>query len=471
MWKQKMSDAEEIGAAVTFARTNLADYISLISPWWKAAAHHLRVCDALERVERGECKRLIIQMAPRSGKSEMFSVHFPSWYLGRNPDKRVIHASYGDELSNLFSRRVRNIIRDDERYRVIFPGVGVSADAQAVDHWEIDGKLGGFRSVGVGGGITGWGFDLGIIDDPIKSWEAAESAKQRESLLAWFGSEFMSRQAPGAAVVLGGTTWHEGDLFHSVLDMDDWEIIKIAARDESGAPYWPDRFDHEALLRIEKNVGPRAWNALYMSSPTGSSGLEFKQEWFNDTWTTLPPLEEVWSRWDTSLKEREQNDRTARITVARGKDGLLYGISGIAGHFTGDQISDALEQSFMDNTRRFGSIYKGEHVEDVAAGALMIQRFRGSRVNVVPVKVPRVGKLIRARGVASLVESRRFRPPSIENWWSDIFLPEITAFPLGAHDDCLDVFVGALERYGSFTDAVTERNVYGGESVRWRRPG
>jgi len=457
-------------AIAALAKERFMGFTMYMSSWWIPAWFHKDICTALEDVERGDCKRLLIQLPPRAGKSELFSVHFPAYFLGKNPDKRVIHTAYGSDLSNLFSRRVRNMVRDDERFKSVFPRISVSADAQSITQWELARpNRGGFRSVGIGGGITGHGFHLAVADDLVKGAEAAESQIQRDSLWDWWQSEFMTRQAPDAAIVLGGTPWHEDDIYHRALQQGDWRVIKIPARNELGLPYWPERFSDEALKLIEQEVGQRTWNALYMLSPTGSSGLEFKAEWFNEPWTVLPPLDEVWTRWDMSLKENETNDRTAGITVARGKDGLLYGVSGIAGHWSGDVISNALETSYMDNTRRFGGLYKGEFVEDTAAGALMIQRWRGSRVNVVPVKVPKVGKLMRARSVAPLVEARRFRPPSIGNWWSDIFLPEILSFPLSAHDDCLDVFVGAMEKYGSVMDDLTSR-VMSGTERRFRRP-
>ena len=133
----KVLEVEEIGAAITLARNSLSDFIPLMSPWWRPTWFHTKICEALERVERGECKRLLVQMAPRAGKSAIISVHFPAWFLGRNPDKRIIHAAYGADLSNMFSRDVRNMVRDDERYKALFPKVSVSMDAQSVTQWEL----------------------------------------------------------------------------------------------------------------------------------------------------------------------------------------------------------------------------------------------------------------------------------------------------------------------------------------------
>jgi len=364
---------------------------------------------------------------------------------------------------------VRNLLRDSEYYHTLFPGVKLSGDAGSVTQWELDGHRGGFRSVGIGGGVTGHGADLALIDDPVKSAESAESAVQRDAVWAWYTSELVTRLHPNAAIVLGLTRWHEDDLAGRILanDGDRWTVLSLPAIDEQGQALWPERYDVDALHEIERSVGSRVWAALYQQQPTGASGNEFKREWFADTYQTLPPVSEAWTRWDTALKDGERNDRTAYITVARGRDGQLYGVDGAAGHWSGDEIAENMGRVFGDNRRRFGSAYRGEYIEDAAAGALMLQRNRSaSGVTAIPVKVPKVGKLVRARGVAPLVESRRFRAPAVGHWWHDVFEPEICAFPFSAHDDCADVFIGALERYAESGPMQMESVDYG-QGLGW----
>jgi hypothetical protein len=146
-------------------------FVEGVWPTFIAGRHHARMAEAFERVARGECKRLIINMPPRHTKSEFASYLLPAWFLGKFPHKKVIQASHTAELAVGFGRKVRNLV-DSEVYRNIFPNLTLSADSKAAGRWNTS-KGGDYFAIGVGGAVTGKGADVLIIDDPHSEQEAA----------------------------------------------------------------------------------------------------------------------------------------------------------------------------------------------------------------------------------------------------------------------------------------------------------
>ena len=150
-------------------------------------------------------------MPPRHGKSELASRRFPAWFMGRNPDSSIIHASYGQELATDFGRDVREIVNSDE-YAKVFEGKKLSQDATAANKWRIADHRGEYFAVGVGTAATGRGADLLIIDDPIKNREEADSLTERERVWGWFRSTAFTRLQPNAKIIVIQTRWHDDDL-------------------------------------------------------------------------------------------------------------------------------------------------------------------------------------------------------------------------------------------------------------------
>lgn len=225
---------------------------------YAAAPVHRLIAGHLERVERYIATggregtgRLMIFMPPRHGKSELVSVRFPAWFLGRNPDARVILSSCTASLATGFSRQVRDIIRD-EPYQTLFgvqstldeaDWVRISDESRAADAWDIAGRRGGLIASGVGGSIVGRGANLGIIDDPFKDRNEAESKSVREAVDAWYRSAFYTRLEDGAAVILMHQRWHYDDLAGRLLrrmvedeDTDQWEVLSLPAIAEPFGP-------------------------------------------------------------------------------------------------------------------------------------------------------------------------------------------------------------------------------------------
>lgn len=268
------------------ARNSLLSFVEYTHPCWQSGEHHKRICEALERVERGECKRLMIFAPPRHSKSELASKRFPAWYLGRNPSRQIIACSYNDELATDFGRSVRNLVAEDE-YRDIFPGVTLATDSAAAGRWHTSAG-GVYISAGVGSGITGRGASLLIIDDPIKNREEADSETVREKVWRWYTSTAFTRLMPDGVVTLMTTRWHEDDLAGRALQSESWEVVELQAVADEDTPQeralWPEWYPLERLKEIRSVVGHRDWTALYQQRPCAEQGTYMRREWFETRW-------------------------------------------------------------------------------------------------------------------------------------------------------------------------------------------
>jgi hypothetical protein len=288
-------------------------------PGYQPAPHHRLIIEKLEAVERGDLRRLMLFVPPRHGKSELASVRFPAWYLGKEPRRKIIHTSYGGTLSYKFSRRVRNLVRSP-LYRRLYPGIEITGDAAAVQFWAWTYRgeeAGAFNSAGVGGGITGEGCDLLIVDDPVKDAKEALSLTVRDDCYEWYSSTAYTRLDRSAnAIVLIMTRWHEDDLAGRLLQAqaeggERWEVIDLPALAEAGRPdplgrspgqpLWPERFDAERLAVIRTTVRDQWWEALYQGRPPETLGGRYFRQ-FMPTRDGAPwhvwPFEEVARRYD-----------------------------------------------------------------------------------------------------------------------------------------------------------------------------
>ncbi len=290
-------------------------------------------------VERGEIKRLMVFMPPRHSKSLTTTIHFPAWYLGRNPDKRVITASYGASLAEGFSRQTRTLLQE---YGEEVFGIRISRVASSVDNWAIQGHYGGLVAAGVGGSLTGKGADLLIIDDPHKDREEANSQTIRDRVWEWYSSTAYTRLEPDGAVIVIQTRWHEEDLSGLLLkamesDGDQWEIINFPAIAEddndildrdAGEALWPERFDIERLNAIQRSIGSKEFVSLYQQRPQSLEGGAFKAQWFK--WYTKSEISynddddsfyfrghrlNIFMGIDLAMTEKTSSDDFAIVTI------------------------------------------------------------------------------------------------------------------------------------------------------------
>lgn len=292
---------------------DLGAYIAAMWPRFSVARHHRRLLDALERVERGACDRLIVTMPPRHGKSLIVSQHFPAWFLGRNPQREVICATYAQEKADDWGREVRNQFADP-LFQEIFPGVSLRADSKAARRFKTP-QGGSFFAAGRNASITGRGAGVFVVDDPLKGREEADSPTIREKLKSWYSSVVYTRLDPGGAIVLVATRWHDDDLIGWAMREhchEGWEVIDFPAIDDGGRALWPERFNLDWLLRRKRTLPDRDWQALYQQRPQADEGGIIKRGWWKP-WTAAPPArpQMVLVSLDSAYTAAEENDRSA----------------------------------------------------------------------------------------------------------------------------------------------------------------
>lgn len=262
------------------ARESLAAFVMLMRPDFEIVQHIARVCEALERVARGELRRLVIIAPPRHSKSETAVRQFISWFLGLYPDRRVIVSTYGQSLADDHGRDCRRIMNSDA-WRTLF-GHRLASDSQARDAFDIADHYGGARFVGRGGAITGRGCDLLLIDDLLKNREESDSVIVRESAWDFYSAVLRTRLEPNGAIVVIGTRWHHDDYLGRLIagSGEPFEVLHFPAIDDAGEPLWPSRFPLEELEAIRSTLSGRDWSALYQGSPTPDTGDYFRRDWF-----------------------------------------------------------------------------------------------------------------------------------------------------------------------------------------------
>jgi predicted phage terminase large subunit-like protein len=434
------------------ATASLLDYTRRMRPDYVVAPFHERIAAALGEIEARRLDRLVITMPPRHGQSTLAYEHFPPWYLGRNPDRRIIATSYAAALAHRFSRRARNLLMDRRSPFAVRPAL----DLASVQAWDLADRRGGYVAAGIGGAITGLGADVLLVDDPVKSAEAADSPTYRERAWEWFTQTAIPRLEPGGAIVLIGTRWHTDDLIGRALTMDgvDWTRLDLPALDETGAALWPERYDVAALERIRRQVGERAFAALYQQRPAPAEGGLFKRAWWQ-RYAGHPPLERVETFVDSAFKDGVANDYTVFATWGSDGLGTLYLLDLWRGRVEFPELIAAGRDVAAKQRARFGKAVPLV-VEDKASGQSAIQTWRrpypaahGRSLPALPVvayPIPAGStKVSRAQDVTPLVEGQRVRLP-LDAPWVEAFIEEHAAFPTGTHDDQVDTTAMALTR-------------------------
>lgn len=447
------------------SRQSLAAFTLFTCPNYLMGWAHQEICDALDKfladVIAQKSPRLIITMPPRSGKSEIVSRRFPAYALGRNPDLQIIATSYGSSLSQRFNRDVQRII-DDDAYRLVFPdtalsGTNVRASAmgsyiRTADLFEIVGHRGSYRAAGVGGGITGQGADILIIDDPVKDRAAADSPTTRESTWDWYTSTAYTRLSPGGGVIAMATRWNTDDLIGRLIEQDKrgngdhWTLINypaIAEHDEphrkAGEALHPERYPLEALEKIRTAIGSRDWAALYQQRPVPDGGGLFKREWIQ-YWEKLPDhFDAACISWDMAFKDSKNSDFVAgQVWGRKGAD--VFFVDQFRGRW--DFVNTLNE--FLIAAGRYPKIHP-KLVEDKANGTAIISALKRKVSGIIPI-TPTESKEARASAITPFWEAKNvyLPPPERFPWVAQDFIPELLSFPGGAHDDQVDAMTQAI---------------------------
>ena len=454
-----------------------SDYVEYVHHGKYRHFRHTRlICNELQRIADGEQRYIMIEMPPRHGKSMTVTETYPSFYIGKNPDKRVIVASYSDSLARSFGRKNRDKINE---FAPDLFGVELSKANKANNDWSIEGHSGGMVATGIGGSITGKGADLLIIDDPFKNAEEANSQTIRDKVWDEWESTLSTRLHDGASVIVIMTRWHEDDIIGRLLKYSprNWSRLRLPAiaededdllNREIGEALCPELgFDEKWAEEKKTEVGSRTWASLYQQRPSPAGGGIFKRHWWKfyvpDTQTRaklglgddveiLPKiLDKVCQSWDCTFKDSKKSDFVAGHVWARKK----------ADFFLLDREHDRLNfPNTIKAIRQMSEKWpdaKAKYIEDKANGSAVIQTLQHELSGIIAVE-PDGGKEARANAVSPLVEAGNvYLPhPAWRPWTNDI-IEEATAFPNGAHDDDVDAMTQALNQLHSVKSNPLDR--------------
>ncbi|WP_066108492.1 phage terminase large subunit [Gallibacterium salpingitidis] len=458
------------------ARRTLIDFTQVTKPDFITGWFNQIIAQELQQfyqdVIDGKQPRLMIFAPPRSGKSELFSRRFPAWAFGKNPNLQMIACSYSADLASRMNRDVQRIM-DDELYHDIFPNSSLNSkristlSGQALRNseiFEILGHSGAYRSAGVGGGITGMGADIAIIDDPVKDAKEANSQTIRDSVWDWYTTTLYTRLSPKSGVLLGMTRWHEDDLAGRLIKEmeqggDQWRIVSfpaIAEQDEEyrkeGEPLHPERFSLERLENIKKAVGSHAWNALYQQRPVNKDGGIFKPSQI-EIIEALPAGKINWIRaWD--LGATVGGDPTAGVKLGKTQEGLLI----IADLAHGDLGADERDRMIKNTASLDGRQVEISLPQDPGqAGKTQVLYLTRMLQGYIVRSSPESGdKITRAEPFAAQVNVGNVK--MLKGAWNKTILDEMKMFPNGKHDDCIDAcsraygeLIDLFDVYGRFT--------------------
>ena len=420
------------------ARADLLEYVKHTTPHYKVYAFHRAVADALMAVERGEIRRLMISAPPRHGKTQLVSKRFPLWYLGRNPNTQIIHCGYGGTIAEDAGRDLRNLTYNDS-HRDIFPDCTLLGDSKAVNKWHTTNG-GVYIAAGVDGAITGRGWHLGIIDDPVKGRAEANSPVVQANTWSWYKAEFFSRRM-GAdnAIVAIGTRWHESDLFGMLLSQDipgeEWVHLKFPALDEDENALCPELIPLKEL-KISRAMDPREWQSLYMGDPTPDEGIYFKKEWIR--YGVMPALSsmKLYGASDYATKDGE-GDYTVHGVVGIDDIGRPWLVDLWREQTTADKwITPVLDMMEKYKPVRWLE-EKGQIINSV--GPFLLKEQMARKIYTIREQFnSSKDKATRARSIQGYMGYYGLWLPSGAIWASKVE-SEVLKFPAGAHDDIVDI--------------------------------
>ena len=448
------------------APTSFSRFLGYANSKYELEWFHKIIADHCQMLLEGKIKNLMVFMPPQHGKSEIISRNFPAWAFGRNPDLKIVGCSYSSDLAEQFSRSIQRTI-DSKEYQEIFPetylnGSNVRTDVKGylrnVDVFEMVGRKGFYKAVGVGGSLTGTPVDIAIIDDPVKDANEANSVTYRQRVWDWYNTVLTTRLHNHSRQLFIMTRWHEDDLAGRILksESQDWTVLAIPAICEVendgglssrkiGDPLWPSHHSIHKLTK-QKARAPREFNALYQQHPTVEGGNIVKRDWFQRiSFTEFMALrynEPMHFYLDTAYgkkKKGQDNDPSGIIAACRIRNYVYI--------FHAQKVYKE-----MPDLLRFLPDYMAAHeasdesklnVEPKANGVSVVHMLKEiSTLNVKETPTPTDDKEVRLRAVSPRVECGRVF--LVEGVWNDDFLDEVCGFPAQPHDEFVDLLGYAI---------------------------
>ena len=430
-------------------------FVKHVWPSFIAGDHHKIFGEKLERVAKGELKRLIVNMPPRHTKSEFASYLFPAWVMGKKPQTKIIQATHTAELAVGFGRKVKNLL-DSDIYRDVFPDIQLARDAKASGRWSTD--MGGeYYAVGVGGALAGRGADLCIIDDPVSEQDALSPAAL-DNIYEWYTSGPRQRLQPGGAIIIVMTRWSIRDLTAKVLQKqaeggaDQWEVVEFPAIfPETDNVLWPEFWSREELDGVRASIPVAKWNAQYLQNPTAEEGAIIKREWWNVWDHDDPPVVDyVIQSYDTAFTKSERADYSAITTWGvfhpdEGDEAAIILLDAEKGRWEFPELKDAAMRLYEEFEPDMVLI------EQKASGTPLTQDLRKMGIPVSGFTPGRgADKFSRMNACSPVFESGMVYAPDTR--WAEEVIEECASFPNGEHDDLADSMTQAILRFrqGSF---------------------
>jgi predicted phage terminase large subunit-like protein len=419
---------------------------------YRPAAHHRLLIAELEKVAHGETTNLAIFMPPGSAKSKYASVLFPPWLLA-SCNWNILAASHTTDLARRWGRQVRNlIVEHSDVLRISLAG-----DSQAAERWSLTNGV-EYSAAGVGTGIAGFRARLGLIDDPIRSRQDADSELIRDRIWDWYINDFRTRLVPGAAEILIQTRWHEDDLAGRALQHKKWKVLSLPALAEAndplgrelGEPLWnDDAYGYGQQLRdLSTNTPARTWSALYQQRPAPEQGDYFKIQWLMP-YETVPPREtlRIYGASDYAVTANG-GDYTVHIVVGLDPIGRMY----LLDLWRGQAASDVWVEAFCDLVKQWKPLAWAEEQGQIRAGIgpYLDRRQRERQAYCYREAFPTRGdKSIRAQSIRGRMALEGLYAPFNAPWYPEL-RSELLSFPAGKHDDQVD----ALGLIGQLLDRM-----------------
>lgn len=422
---------------------------------YKPLKHTQYLAERLQAIADGEQKHIIVEMPPRHSKSMTITETFPSYFIGRNPNKHVIATAYSEGLARKFGRLNRNKLVE---FGADIFDIRMANDNSTATNWNVGDYTGGMVATGIGGSITGEGADLLIIDDPIKNNAEAQSETIRNKIWEEWETTLSTRLHKGASVIVVMTRWHEDDIVGRLLERSpyNWERIRMPAIAEDdddllgrevGEPLSAELgFDEHWAELKKQEVGSKTWNSLYQQRPSASEGNIFKREWWQFYERAPRKFDKMIISWDLTFKGNDSNDYVVgQVWIKKGADKYL--IEQIRGQM---DFPDTL-QAVKNLARKYPQA-KEILIEDKANGPAVISSIKREVSGIIPI-TPRGSKVARAQAITPQIESGNVFLPRNRTFVDD-FIEECASFPTGANDDIVDSLSQALDRLASERKAV-----------------
>lgn len=421
---------------------------------YSAERFHRVMAAGLEELEKGTYTRLIINLPPRHGKTQLASKSFIPWFAGRQPHKSVIFGTYNEKFSTDIGRAVRDMMTHPA-YRQVFPDTGLKEDSQAADRLET--TAGGVLAfVGRGGTTTGRGGDLLVVDDPIKDRQEADSPTIRDTTWTWFNQVVGTRMMDDRArVLLIQTRWHEDDLVGRLTDPQNdyydeeiakkWKIIElpaIARQDDvlgrkEGEALWPSRFG-VPFLKDQQRQDPRGFSALYQGRPSPEQGMFFRSEWLQTYRPSqLPKGLRYYCASDHAISMKQGRDKTCLLAVGVDENDDIWVLPDtVVRQMEAHTAVDAMLTMIRHRRPLFWWAERGQVSKSI--GPFLRKRMveEGVFCSIIEM-TPVLDKQSRAQSIQGRMAMRKVHFPETAIWWPEA-RDQILKFPHDQHDDIVD---------------------------------